>query len=547
MIKVELADLADLSVDMDLLKKEFPFMCNDAAMILCRPFRFMFDPTIDTAMTDGKAIICLSPRFFAEGFVDAAYGSLYHETGHILQFNASDSDALAQAREEGPEMEFIVSTMLDRRDDWHFVRENPGFAMKLRRRLAYICLFARYYAMKEKLKEEKLTNEQILRRLKNTKAEDAYEDFFFAAKWHRSPRFKATKRAMKQCRRSRLEKAHGPELLFRAQKVRDILGDMPPRERKEKLFKFLLLVSFGNAIERPTDIDAKLKAAIGKMLRNYVALARQGGINQLANMLRSQGVSFPGPISVGLEKKVPLVKVLPRLENAVKYQKYLAAVQPFVEPLIRQLKLVESPSEIELRGQYEGELDTDDAHGIALGLPDVHKQIIIERDVDARIDLAIDGSGSMEGEKIEQAKQISALHTETVLAQSPALEGRTWGFDSTRVYDFGPVSRESGFVNMEGRASNSDTHLLDYAGASLLRSTKRRKILLVLCDNGPDDIDLVRKKGQQLLARGVIPIHLLIGVHGTPQIYPIELIFSDFDECIEEIGGVLKLIISHLR
>ena len=100
---------------------------------------------------------------------------------------------------------------------------------------------------------------------------------------------------------------------------------------------------------------------------------------------------------------------------------------------------------------------------------------------------------------------------------------------------------------MEGRECNSDTHLLDYAGASLLCSTKRRKILLVLCDNGPDDIELVRKKGQQLLARGVIPIHLLIGVHGTPQIYPIELIFSDFDECIEEIGSVLKLIISHLR
>ena len=547
MIKLELADLADLSVNMDLLKKEFPFMCNDAVMILCRPFRFVFDPTIDTAMTDGKALICLSPRFFAEGFVDAAYGSLYHETGHILQFTDADTEALVQAREQGPEMDFIVSTMLDRRDDWNFVRENPGFALKLRRRLAYICLFARYYALKEKLKEEKLTNEQILRRLKNTVPEDAYEDFFFAAKWHRSPRFKVTMRAMKQCRRSRLEKAHGPELLYRAQKVRDILGDMPSHEKRERLFKFLLLIGFSNVIARPTEIDARLKAAIGKALRNYVAMARQGGINQLVNLLKSQGINYPGSISVGLEEKVPLERVRPKPENVAKYQKYLAEVQPFVEPLIRQLKMIDSPSEIELRGQYEGELDTDDAHGIALGLPDVHKQIIVERDVDARIDLAIDGSGSMSGDKIEKAKQISVLHTETVLAQRPALEGRTWGFDSLRVWDFGPVSRESGFVNMEGRECNSDTHLLDYAGASLLRSTKRRKILLVLCDNGPDNIDLVRKKGQQLLARGVIPIHLLIGVHGTPQIYPIELIFSDFDECIEEIGSMLKLIISHLR
>ena len=238
MIKLELVDLVELAIDLELLKKEFPFMCNDAAMILCRPFRLAFDSKIDTAMTDGKALICLSPRFFAEGFVDAAYGSLYHETGHILQFAEADTEALVRAREQGPEMDFIVSTMLDRRGDWNFVRENPGFAMKLRQRLAYICLFARYYMLKEKLKQDNLTNEQILRRLKNTVPEDAYEDFFFAAKWHRSPRFKATMRAMKQCRRSRLAKAHGPELLYRAQKVRDILGDMPVREKKEKLFKF---------------------------------------------------------------------------------------------------------------------------------------------------------------------------------------------------------------------------------------------------------------------------------------------------------------------
>ena len=34
MIKVEMADLADLSVDMDLLKKEFPFMYGMMDLIL---------------------------------------------------------------------------------------------------------------------------------------------------------------------------------------------------------------------------------------------------------------------------------------------------------------------------------------------------------------------------------------------------------------------------------------------------------------------------------------------------------------------------------
>jgi len=51
----------------------------------------------------------------------------------------------------------------------------------------------------------------------------------------------------------------------------------------------------------------------------------------------------------------------------------------------------------------------------------------------------------------------------------------------------------------------------------------------------------------QLLARGVIPVHLLVGVHGTPQIYPVELIFSDMGECLEEFGSVMETIIRHLR
>ncbi|MCX6798117.1 MAG: hypothetical protein NTX66_02815, partial [Candidatus Falkowbacteria bacterium] len=125
--------------------------------------------------------------------------------------------------------------------------------------------------------------------------------------------------------------------------------------------------------------------------------------------------------------------------------------------------------------------------------------------------------------------------------------GRLWSFNSNVIYDYGRPSENSAFIQLEGSAGNSDTHMLKAVGAKLLQSTKRRKILFVLCDDGPDDMKLVRKVSEQLTARGVIVIHLLVGVHGTPDIYPIELLYTNMEECLEEFGELLKTIISHLK
>lgn len=69
----------------------------------------------------------------------------------------------------------------------------------------------------------------------------------------------------------------------------------------------------------------------------------------------------------------------------------------------------------------------------------------------------------------------------------------------------------------------------------------------MLCDNGPDDIAMVREMSQQLLARGVIVVHLMVGVHGAPNIYPIELLYSSMDECLGEFSEVLRTIVKNLR
>jgi len=171
----------------------------------------------------------------------------------------------------------------------------------------------------------------------------------------------------------------------------------------------------------------------------------------------------------------------------------------------------------------------------------------MERDIEAEIHLAIDSSLSMDGDKIYNAKRIVALFTEAILTLEPKLVGRVWSFDSCEICDFGAVSRESGFVNIEVRGGNSDTHLLSYVGEVLTRSQKRQKILILLCDDGPDDIRKASEVARQFTARGVMVIHIMIGVHGVPDMYPIELLYTSMEECLIGFGDLLTTLIKHLR
>ena len=145
------------------------------------------------------------------------------------------------------------------------------------------------------------------------------------------------------------------------------------------------------------------------------------------------------------------------------------------------------------------------------------------------------------------AKQIGVAFSEAINSLEPMCTGRTWAFNSKAISDFGKPSSSSGFVTIEGSGGNSDTHMLAVVGKELAKSHKRRKVLLVLCDDGPDDMALAKQLSQQLMARGIIVIHLLVGVHGTPDIYPVELLYTSMEECLLEFGDLLETIIKNLK
>jgi len=529
-----------------LLEAELPYICNDIAMLIGRPFRLIWDPELETASTDCIAEVRVAPWPFLEGQRDVGFGTIYHETGHIRQ-SPYGARLLERAQEEGGDtLQHLLNIILDRKDDYGTAEHAPGFAETLRRRLLYICTLTR------RRKYQKLfagkSGEEIARILRHIKPGDPYEDFFFAAKWHKSPRFQVTTRAMKLLRQRQLRKAGAEELLWTAKRVREILGEIPGREQNERGFN--KLYAFSGGVEcngKGEKLDPKLSKAISKMMARYVASIRKGGMSQLVKFLKSAGMVWPGPLSVGRTNSVPVERVAPSPGNIARYQGLLEPIRPQVGPLVRRLKRIDNPSEYTLYGREEGRLDLSASARIATGLSGCYLEVVLERDIDAEVHLAIDCSGSMGGKKVKVAKQIGVAFSEAINSLEPMCTGRTWAFNSKAISDFGKPSSSSGFVTIEGSGGNSDTHMLAVVGKELAKSHKRRKVLLVLCDDGPDDMALAKQLSQQLMARGIIVIHLLVGVHGTPDIYPVELLYTSMEECLLEFGDLLETIIKNLK
>ena len=557
-----------------ILKRELPHIINDVTMLVRKPFRFIWDESVGTASTDCFAEIRVAPRPFLEGEREVGYGTVYHETGHIC-FSPYGMALMKEANKRGGEfLQSLVNIIIDRKDDMLTAKEAPGFADTLRRRLLVIRTLSRREKYAHLLKGFSLAQQsQVLR---NFKPADTYEDFFLAAKCGKSPRLKATRKAMQYVKLKDLAEATPDKLLWIAEKVREILAEslkndeakkkqskkkrqkksndddeQPKNDVKQKQQKaeseFVELFKKVEKSVNGKNIDQSIRNAMQAAVKQHLGTLRVSGTRELLRRLATMGMVHPGPISVGTVNRVPVREVKSSPRYVIEYEHIRREVEHLISPMVKALRNISTPSEFELYGQDEGELDFNEVARIATGLSGYRMETVVERDIDADIHLAIDNSGSMAKEKIKEAKKMGVVFSEAVSAMHPNCIGRIWSFNSDVICDYGPISSNSGFITAAGSAGNSDTHMLEMVGKMLLKSQKKRKILFVLCDDGPDSIERVQKLTQELTARGIIIVHLLVGVHGSPDIYPIELLYSSIEECLEEFGTLLQTIISHLK
>ncbi len=583
----ELARLPPVERNLRILDHIYPQLLANMTMLVGKPFRLNWDPMIETAGTDCVAAVNMNPRPFLTGHIQAGRGIGYHEGGHI-RWTDNGVELLSLAEEQGGSVQQeILNIMIDRKDDLKTADHAPGFASDLRHRLLYICTLARreklapvlnaYLAREEttSVVERKITerdprrspkapqsvDDAHMQLLRNWKPPTAYEDFFFAAKWHKRPHHAVVKKIMRWLRPRRLLAMSDDELLEKSQLIHELLDEaerdkVPTKEQAAKaqaaarafgqLLAIVAKIATGRGGEK---LDPRILKHLVKLTQQYLAGGRTATLQKLVSRLRQMSVGqvWPRPLSTGLTNVVPIRHVVAHPQFGPRYEAMRAEIEHLIQPLVLRLRQLDNPAEYYLYQQDEGELDLSAAFRIACDLGRYYFDTIEERNIDAWFGLCLDTSGSMGGDKVERAKRLAVLFSEAILALAPAAVGNIWSYDSTGIVSYGQVSRESGFTTIEADEGNADSHMLLEVGRVAMESPRRHKVVIMLCDDGPDSIADVRQITQQLLENGVIVIHLFIGVHATPDIYPFEVLFTDFEECINEFGDLLVEIVRNLK
>jgi hypothetical protein len=545
-------------------------LISDIQALVGHPIRLVWDGSTQTAATDCIKTVYFNPYFFLqidpdnpgserEQYFDRiGFGIAYHESGHIV-FSPWGGSVMSKASDPskgGSEFKrSIANIILDRKDDMLVADFAPGFANVLRSRLSFLMTASRRELVR--FKNPTATEAEISHLLKGWRPQDKYEDFFFAAKWGKRPRFAETRKAMKVIRRRPLRLADAQTLELMTKKVVEILGE-PEVIKQSEAMEFLESLTEGEFENtnssssllpglEGSSMKARVDKIINQVLASIVETGTENQLMQLERKLQNMPPPIPRRVSVGLHNYVPLETVRSTTFNSRHYDRFLEDVKHHLAGVEKAFRRLESPEEIWLGGRDDGELDLHQVARIATGLGGYYREIVTDRNVDAELHFAIDTSGSMLGDPLIEAKRMAVLFSEVVRLMHPEIIGNVWAYNSEAVYDFGEPSIDSGFLSMSCTGGNSDTHLLKYASEKLSKSKKHRKVLIVLCDDGPDDIDKARSMSYEMLARGIVVVHIMINVHGVPDIYPFELIYSNLDKAISEFGDLLYSIVSNIK
>lgn len=542
--------LKNMEAAQERLAVIFPHVCNDLLMLTGKPVRLHWDPTTQTAHTDCVANVNITPVFFLrDDLVNVGFGTAYHEAGHI-RFSPYGGKLLERAYKRGGEMlKHVINLIVDRKDDMLNAEHAPGFADVLRRRMMYIATMSRTEMVKRQYPN--IPEQDIPGLLHNLRPRDRWEDFFFACKWHKSPREARTARCMKLIKREKLLRASEDTLLDIGERIVKMLGpmDTPAKQQGERRLIYLCVLT--NGIEAGMQLTGRdgeqIDAIMAQVAAGHIAVVRNHQMKKLARMLRSLNMVHPGPISTGTTSNVKVKKRESSDAHKAAYEKHKKRIKHLIADMVRKLRRLDNPSEYIIHSQEEGDLDLTETARIAMGFDGIYQEVVEERNIDAEIHLALDISSSMGGEKLDIAKDIGTLFSEGLVVHRGAIDGYMWAFNSAGVYDCGPVSQNNAFVSMEASGGNGDTHMVAVVGDRLLKSQRKRKVLIVICDDGPDNVENVKRLTQALRARGVLTIHMLVGVHATPDIYPVELLFASMSELLKLFGDTLLGIIKGLR
>jgi len=511
-----------------------------------------------TASTDCCSVINFNPEPFLQGHVEAGFGRGLHEAGHIrYDRNGTRKDKrretndpaigtalLIRAQNEGGEaLANILNLIMDRRADDKQVKEFPGNENPIFRRLGYL--------LPGEFKDSK-TGETI-KSLNGTSFEcgtSVFVDFVYAIKKRTRPRHAIVCRcvniALRAIRRVNAHKCRYERLLTASKRILQLLRDnaTPEDEKREKetseneqrFAQFMQALQKAISGSRP---DSKLVKLFRQMIANKLAGRRRKSLAVLPSQLAT--VSRKTGSGAGAGKALPVVKVPP---NPVAYRSILSKVRPQVRSLSEVIQRLSIPEVLRLTGLTRGEFDVEALPVLATGRSDCMQIELREQRLDVGIAFLFDRSSSMS--VLSAATELSVALNEAILPHRRSVESAFFAFHD-QVFDCGLAQPNNGIAGVECTGGTQEELGIRVAGNWLQWIRRPRKLLITICDGAPANVAAVKKETDALLAHGILPMRILVGVDIAPRTYPIELFFDSWAELNRELVKVFTAVVLAAR
>ena len=504
-----------------------------------------------TASTDCRQSVRLNPEPFLFGKIEAGMGRGLHEVGHILydqhgtardlprgsNDQAYGTALLAQATTDGGEvLAHILNLVMDRRSDDLGAKEFPGNANALYRRLGELLPG-----------EYKSSSGIIIRRPNGTSLTcntSVFVDFVYAIKKRTRAKHAIVCRcvnlALRAIRRVNQNKRRYAHLLTVSKQILELLLQHITEQEKVEQEAFLVFMVQLNQAIHGKKVDPEFVTAFRELMRQKLAGRRRKELAALAGKAGSIRFGARGFGASGGEEK-NVIQVGRDPEAYLDLVKKVGPQSRRIREIVRRLSVPEVRVQRDL---LQGEFDIDALSRLVTGGSDCMKIDLHQRRLDAAIAFLLDVSGSMASHR--SSVELAVAFNEGLIPSYRLIDSRYFAFND-RVYDCGNAQPNNGIAGVKCDGGTREHLGVHVAGTWLRQSRRSRRLLMTICDGAPSDIKKTRAEAYALLAAGILPIRILVGVHVAPQTYPVELFFGTWDELYHELAHVFETVVQAIR
>jgi len=503
-----------------------------------------------TASTDCRNNINLNPDPFLRGKIEAGYGRIDHEVGHIrrdVKGTKKDRpraphelpigiELINRAFKEGGEpLQNILNLVMDRRADDHQRRDFPGNASSNRRRMGDL------------LPGERWIDGEVVQQPNGRSLAcktSVFTDFVYACKKRTRPRHAIVRTCVQRVHRAigRVNKDQRKyeELLVVSKEVLALLNEHATDLEKEKqafaqTMQQLFKAIFGE------EADGKTQILFRQMMGRRLETQRRVNYHALPQVIRaiSQKSKCAGQAPHGPGGKSDEKNIITLAHDPVAYERISSLVRDQAQRLSRIIAKFSSPKTTTLHGLDRGEVDLDALPLLVSGYADCMKMDLHTRVLSMALSVLVDVSGSMEG---RHASRIGTTFNNALMGHERVIDSDLNGFNDV-VYACGPACRNNAVASLKCGGGTNEHFATRVAGQWLKAQRRERKILLTICDGGPSDPDKVKKEVDALMRFGIIPIRVLVGVDAVPKTHPIDLMFNVWEEFFVELEKLFEKLI----